>query len=154
MSDSEDDYSGCESDSSFSDIESQLQQMTTLVGTLNGEIEMLETRMMAMQRPIESLHIDQLGDIPFVVTSPFRHHTFAIQAPGIPGIPGIPGVDINKRHAFHEICTVMRAHIFHVNAVQADGTIVMDASLQKLFHTKEKLVTYPHLMRLLRKVLV
>ena len=151
MSDSEDDYSGCESDSSFSDIESQLQQMTTLVGTLNGEIEMLEARMMAMQRPIESLHIDQLGDIPFIVTSPFRYHTFAIQAPGI---PGIPGVDINKRHAFHEICTVMRAHIFHVNAVQADGTIVMDASLQKLFHTKEKRVTYPHLMRLLRKVLV
>ena len=148
MSDSEDDYSGCESDSSFSDIESQLQQMTTLVGTLNGEIEMLETRMMAMQRPIESLHIDQLGDIPFIVTSPFRYHTFAIQA------PGIPGVDINKRHAFHEICTVMRAHIFHVNAVQADGTIVMDASLQKLFHTKDTQVTYPHLMRLLRKVLV
>lgn len=136
------------SDESFSDIQEQLETYTDVVGTFTQEIEALEKQLEALQRPIEGLEIGQMGDIPFLASSPFRHATFLIKP------PGIPGLNLETRYPLHKICELLRNHLFQTHAVKPDGTVTLNKQLQQLFETKKKETTYLELLQMLRNVLM
>jgi hypothetical protein len=101
--------------------------------------------MISIQRPIEDLHIDQLGDIPFLQSSPFRQTILKFKHDiGI-------GLDISVRHTFSDICTKLRSYLFTHNCVQDDGTIQLPPSLQSVFGLKTP-ITYIELLRHLHTI--
>ena len=144
------DYSSSMSDDaeSFSGVESDLDRMHEVMMALHNSIATLESQMEGMHRPLESLHLDQLGDLPFLSTSPFRHETFLIRP------PGIPGLNVDKRVPFHVICETLRNHFFETGAVQPDGSITLSADMQKLFGIQERTATFFDIMLRLRRVLI
>ena len=136
------------SDESFSDIQEQLEGLTDVVTSFTQEIESLEKQLEALQRPIEGLEIMQMGDIPFLTTSPFRHATFLVKP------PGIPGLDVETRYPFQTICQILRNYVFESGLVKPDGTVTLSKQLQQLFETKKKETTYLELLQMLRNVLI
>ena len=145
INDSDEDYESdgdCESSSSescvsgvsgvsgVSDVESfsdELTQLRKIMASINSTIETLETQLISIQRPIEALHMEQLGDIPFLETSPFRHTMLKFKSD-----VRIPGLDASRRHSFADIMKHVRAHLFNSGAVQTDGYIKLNKDLRKI----------------------
>lgn len=138
------------SDMSCSSIESfsgDLTQLRTIVASLNATIETLETHLISIQRPIELLHLDQLGDIPFLQSSPFRHNELKFKSH-----VGIPGIDTKKRYTFAEIMAIVRDYLFTNNAVQEDGSIKLTKEMKKVIGIKESNVSYIDIMNHMRQI--
>ena len=140
--------SGEDSDGGIVELETELERLSALVGTLLAQLETTEAQLVALQPHIEDLHVHQLGDLPFLETSPFRHETFRVQP------PGFPGVEIDQRYPFKDICTALRKYVIRGCSVAADGTITLDAPLKKLFKTRANKTTFLDMMGMLRRVLV
>lgn len=156
--DSDEDYesdgdSNYESDSDsecMSDVESfsgELTQLRKMVASINSTIETLETQLISIQRPIEALHMEQLGDIPFLESSPFRHNMLKFKSD-----IKIPGLDAAKRYSFADIMKHVRAHLFESGAVQADGQIKLAKDMRKLLGIKEHEVSYVDIMNHMRQI--
>lgn len=140
--------SGEESDGGIVALEAELERLSSLVGTLLVQLEATEAQLTALQPHIEDLHVHQLGDIPFLETSPFRHETFRVQP------PGFPGVELGQRYPFKDICGALRKYVIRGGAVAEDGTITLDSPLKKLFKIRTNKTTFLELMGMLRRVLV
>jgi len=110
---------------SFSEIQGQLSALSGLMETLMNQTTAMESQMKSMQRPLEGLALDQLGDIPHLAASPFRKQMFVYKcAP--------PGVDVKQRYSFETICGHFRTYIFGHNLVDANGVITADKTLATL----------------------
>jgi hypothetical protein len=160
INDSDEDYESdgdCESSSSescvssVSDVESfsdELTQLRKIMASINSEIETLETQLISIQRPIEALHMEQLGDIPFLESSPFRHTMLKFKSD-----VHIPGLDASRRHAFADIMKHVRAHLFDSGAVQTDGSIKLNKDLRKiLVGIRGTNVSYIDIMNHMRQI--
>ena len=137
-----------DSDGGIVELETELERLSSLVGTLLAQLETTEAQLAALQPHIEDLHVHQLGDLPFLETSPFRHETFRVQP------PGFPGVEVDQRYPFKDICAALRKYVIRGGAVAEDGTIRLDAPLKKLFKTRANKTTFLEMMGMLRRVLV
>ncbi len=137
-----------EDEKQVKELEKDLARMSEMVKLMTENIHELESAMTGFHRPLESLHVDQMGGIPFLASSPFRHQTFAVKP------PGFPGIDLDRRYPFHVICNILRTHLLSTDAVQDNGTITLTKPLQKLFGVKESETTFLELILHLRKVLV
>lgn len=133
---------------SFGTIEEEIQELSHFISEMYGEAEALEARIQQIQRPLESLMLDQLGQVPFLKASPFREARFQVKS------PGFQGIDLAQRYPFKEICEMMRAYLIKSGAVQADGSIRLNAQLKTLFEVEEDTIGYVALMGHLRSVLV
>ncbi len=102
--------------------------------------------MKTLHRPLESLHLDQLGDVPFLANSPFRHQTFAVKP------PGIPGINLERRYAFSAICSVLRNYCIALGANSATHEIELPELLQNLFGLTKG--SYLDMLMNLRRVIV
>ena len=142
MSDSESDTD------SYNTIHQTIATMAHTLEELYGEAEELEEYLHDLHVPITDLHLQQLGEIPFLQTSPFRTATFAVKP------PGFPGADLHARYPFHEICAILRNHLFATDAVATDGTITLSASLQTLFEVQEPTIQWIPLIGKLRAILI
>jgi hypothetical protein len=136
------------SDDSFSDIQEQLEGVTEVVNAFTQEIALLEKQLETLQRPMEALELGQLGDIPFLTTTPFRHATFLVKP------PGFHGIDLEARYPFHTICSMLRNYLFKINAVKQNGLVTLNKELQVLFGTEKTETTYLNLLQMLRNVLI
>jgi hypothetical protein len=132
--------------SSLGSLEDDLKAMRSMIGEMYKEAEKLELHLYTLQRPMLDLEMNQLGTVPFLESSPFRHQTFQMKPPGIPGIP-------NKRYPFHVICKYLREYLAKHDAIQADGTITLTDDLKSLFGIQESSTTYMALLGHLRNVL-
>jgi hypothetical protein len=123
-----------------SDIGDQYDALLNQIEHLATLIETTETALHKLQRPILSLSTQQLGDIAFLESSPFRKQAFHICADSTGG-----------RRPFQTICAELRAHLFASDAVGADGTITITPLLrsQLKFKARQKTTTYSELMGLL-----
>jgi hypothetical protein len=137
-----------EDDGGILEVETELERLSTLVGMILTQLEATEAQLAALQPHIEDLHVNQLGDLPFLETSPFRHETFRVQP------PGFPGVELDQRYPFKDICTALRKYVIRGGSVAENGTITLDAPLKKLFKTRANKTTFLELMGMLRRVLV
>lgn len=147
-SDSGAESSEAESITSIESFSGDLSQLRAIVSSINATIETLETQLISIQRPIEALHIDQLGDVPFLQSSPFRHTMLKFKAD-----VSIPGIDVHKRHSFAEIMTAVRSYLFTGGAIQEDGTIHLSKEMRKtLGGIKESSLTYIELMQHMREI--
>ncbi len=133
---------------SYKTIEQAIAAMTHTLEELYGEAEELEEHLHHLHVPITDLHLQQLGDVPFLQTSPFRTATFAVKP------PGFPGADLTTRYPFHVICAILRDHLFKTGAVAADGTIKLSKPLQTLFEVQEPTIQWISLIGKLRAVLI
>lgn len=130
---------------SFSEIQGQLTALTGLMDVLMTQTNEMESQMKSMQRPLEGLALDQLGDIPHLAASPFRKQLFAYKrAP--------PNVDQSKRYSFETICGHFRTYIFGHNLVDADGIIKIDETLAGLLEmTVDTKMNFMELLGRLRR---
>jgi hypothetical protein len=145
MSSEESDSEG--SGESYSTIKQAIAAMAHTLEELYGEAEELEESLHDLHVPITDLQLAQLGDVPFLQTSPFRTAPFLVKKEGIPG--AAPG----HRYPFHMICAALRDHLFKTGAVAADGTITLTADLQELFEVQESTIQWIPLVGKLRAVL-
>ena len=130
-------------------LESVMQDINTLnhhITELYGLAEDLEQHLHSLRPPMENLELAQLGQLPFLAASPFRHAAFAIRP------PGFPGVDLSRRYPFHEICRVLRTHLITTGAVQPDGSIRLTTQLKSLFEVEDNTIGYIALLGHLRRV--
>lgn len=149
MSDSDSDYAPSEGDiESVYMIENELESLSTMIETLTKALHSLESQMGSFHRPLESLHMNQLGCVPFLTSSPFRHASFALKP------PGFPGVDLSKRYTYHAMCSMLRNYLFASGAVAPDGKITLNKQLQTLFGLEEAHTDYITLLGALRNVCV
>ncbi len=139
--------SDCMSEESIESFSGDLTQLRKIVASINATIETLETQLISIQRPIEALHMEQLGDIPFLESSPFRHTMLKFKSDIT-----IPGLDSSKRHSFAEIMKHVRTHLFESGAVQPDGSIQLSKDMRKLLGIKEKNVSYIDIMNHMRQI--
>ena len=137
-----------ESVSSIESFSGDLSQLRSVVASINKTIETLETQLISIQRPIEALHVDQLGDVPFLHSSPFRHTMLKFKAD-----VGIPGIDVHKRHSFADIMSAVRSYLFSCGAVKEDGEIRLSKDMRKaLGGIKQTSLSYVELMQHLRTI--
>ena len=115
---------------------------------LYGLAEDLEEHLHTLRPPVENLELAQLGQLPFLAASPFRHATFAIRP------PGFPGVDLSRRYPFHEICRILRTYLVSTGAVQPDGSVALTPQLKSLFEVEENTIGYIALLGHLRRVCI
>lgn len=139
--------SDCMSEESIESFSGDLTQLRKIVASINATIETLETQLISIQRPIEALHMEQLGDIPFLESSPFRHTMLKFKSD-----IKIPGLDASKRHSFAEIMKHVRAHLFEFGAVQPDGSIQLSKDMRNLLGIKDKNVSYIDIMNHMRQI--
>lgn len=136
-----------DSEESIESFSGDLSQMRRIVASINSTIEALETQLISIQRPIEALHMEQLGDTPFLESSPFRHTMLKFKSD-----VGIPGLDTSKRHSFADIMKYVRTYLFESGAVQDDGSIKLTKEMQKMLGIKEKTVSYVDIMNYMRQI--
>lgn len=134
---------------SFASFEKDMESMSLHISEMYGLTEELEEHLLSLHRPIEQLELSQLGDAPFLETSPFRNATFTIQQ----GVH-FPGIEPGKRYMFQTICSMLRNSLFHTNAVQADGSIKLSNEFQSIFGSEREYVSYNELLMKLRNILV
>ena len=146
MSDTE--YESPSDVDSFASVEETIETLSHLITELYGAAEELEEHLSTMVKPLEGTQIAQLGQLPFLQASPFRHASFAVKP------PGYPGVDLTQRYPFHVICAHLRAYLISTGAYKPDGTVLLNADLQRLFETQESSMGYVALLAKLRAVLV
>lgn len=116
------------------DEESVGATYTALMDQVEAVVQMLETAETALhrlQRPIELLMLDQLGDVPFLQTSPFRHQTFSLKRAPTVRVP------------FHTLCAELRRTCLPL--VQ-DGVIQTSSFLQEQLHVSTKTTSFPQLL--------
>jgi hypothetical protein len=150
MSDSDSDstYVPSSDEETYKSTLEEIEHMSALITEFTVAIETLESEMAKLNRPLENLYLEQLGTIPFLISSPFRHAEFALKA------PGLPGIDITKRYPYHTLCAMLRKYLFATGAVGADGTITLNKQLQDLFGIQESKATFVHLLGALRNVCI
>ena len=141
------DSGASDSEESIESFSGDLSQMRRIVASINSTIEMLETQLISIQRPIESLHMEQLGDVPFLESSPFRHTMLKFKSDVC-----IPGLDTSKRHSFADIMKNVRTYLFESGVVQEDGSIKLTKEMQKMLGIKEKTVSYVDIMNHMRQI--
>lgn len=146
-SESEYEHDGSDVDS-FASLEEEINIMSHYISDLYSHAEELEEHLSQLHKPIENLELKQLGDAPFLKSSPFRHATFAVKP------PGFPGADLTKRYSFSEICQILRSYLFASNLIQSDGTVTLNEPLKTLFDTQEPHVQYIELLGKLKNVLI
>jgi hypothetical protein len=131
-SDSDDEYE--------TDIGEQYDALLSQIEHLATLIETTETALHKLQRPILSLSTQQLGDLAFLESSPFRKQAFLVRMD--------PRGD---RRPFHEICAELREYLFHNAAVTSDGSITITPLLrsQLRFKPRQKTTTYSEVLGLL-----
>ena len=125
----------------------KMQAMNRVMEEMTNEIVRLEQQLEQLQRPIELLELNQLDDLPFLESSPFRQAAFHT----IPD--AIPGLDSKRRYPFHALCAALRNYLFRAGAVAPDGTIALTAEMRKLFGIQESHTTYIALLNHLRHVI-
>ena len=135
-------------DDGILEIEEQLSILSNSIESLLESVESFEKELAAMERPIGDIALAQLGDVPYLVTSPFRTATFAFRA------PGLPGIELSRRYAFHEICELLRTYLFKMNLIDADETVKLNNVLRNVFHIQDDSISYINLVGKLRNVLV
>jgi hypothetical protein len=133
---------------SFGTVEMNIEALNHMISELYGQAEELEEHLLTIQKPIEGTQLCQLGQLPFLEASPFRHATFKVKP------PGFPGADLERRYPFHEICALLRSHLVASGAVQPDGTVMLSKQLQALFEVEESTIGYIALLGRLRAILV
>jgi len=128
-SDSDDEYD--------SNVGEQYDALLTQIQELATIIETTEIALHKLKRPILSLSTQQLGDLTFLESSPFRKQAFHICMDSR-----------GERRPFHEICAQVRAHVFDSNAVAADGTITITPLLrsQLRFKPRQRTTTFSELL--------
>jgi hypothetical protein len=135
---------------SFASLEEDIQTMSMHISEMYGLTEELEEYLTTLRRPMTHLELSQLGDTPFLKSSPFRNATFSFQKDIV-----IPGFDHGgKRYSFQTICSMIRDYLFRTHAVQMDGQIKLSRELQKVFGCNDEYVSYPELILKLKNVLV
>lgn len=135
------------SQESIESFSGDLTQLRKIVASINSTIETLETQLISIQRPIEELHMEQLGDIPFLESSPFRHTMLKFKHH-----VEIPGLDTTKRHSFADIMKHVRTYLFESGAVQEDGSICLSKPTRKMLGIKEERVSYIDIMNHMRQI--
>jgi len=144
--------SGSEEDEhDFTELESTLEETANLIETMMKEVATLETRLHTIKRPIQDLHVEQLGELDFLSSSPFRQQEFKFAKPEVAVAAGL---DPKKRHTFQKIAECLRQTLLAQKLVDEHGLIHLSKSLQKLFETKEDILSFPGLLGNLRAVLV
>jgi len=142
-------YSESESDDEgILEIEEQLVTLTDTLEILLASIEDLDEELVSLERPLENIMLQQLGDVPYLKTSPFRTATFAFRP------PGLPGINLKRRYKFEEICELLRKYLFQTKLIDANETIQMNQILKTLFGVKEDSISYISLIGKLRNVLI
>lgn len=121
---------------SVDSFEEDLVNLRSVVGSLTDAIEELESHLSTLQRPMEHLLLNQLDNVPFLNTSPFRSTKFKIRR------AGIPGLDAHQTYEFSTICEKVRAYLQAANCISDDGTIELNSKQQKLFDIQESQCTY------------
>ena len=144
MSDSEDSY---ETD----DIEQTLCVTTSLIEGMLSDLTNLEERLETLHRPLRELHIEQLGNLDFLASSPFRHATFQFKDGQTAAAAGLCG---NERYPYHVICKTLRTALMNTGQVDKDGTLKLNTATKQLFGVKEDTISYPVLLGHLRNVLI
>ena len=142
------DYDSDSDADSYATIQQAIAAMSHTLEELYGEAEELEEHLHDLHVPLTDLHLQQLGDVPFLQSSPFRTATFAVKP------PGFPGANLTTRYPFHVICGILRDYLFQSGAVAADGTITLSAQLQTLFEVQDPTIQWIPLIGRLRAVLV
>lgn len=132
---------------SFGTVEMNITNLGHLIADLYGRAEELEEHLLTLQKPLEGTQVAQLGQLPFLEASPFRHATFKVKP------PGFPGADLEHRYAFHEVCALLRSHLVATGSVNADGTVRLSTTLKTLFEVEEPVIGYVSLLGRLRKIL-
>jgi hypothetical protein len=143
--------SDTEDEEGFEEVEQTLEDTCILIETMLNEVTVLEQKLFNLQRPIQNLHIEQLGDLEFLASSPFRQTEFRFAKPEVAALAGL---DIKKRHTFHKISECLRDAIIAQKCVDEQGIITLSKPLQKMFETKDTSMTFPALLGHLRSVLV
>ena len=126
------------SDSEYeSDIGEQYEALLNQIQHLATLIETTEAALLKLQRPILSLSTQQLGDIAFLESSPFRKQAFHICADAT-----------GSRRPFETICADLRAHLSKEDAVQDDGVIKITPLLraQLKFRPRQTTTSFPELL--------
>jgi hypothetical protein len=144
---SESEYESPSDVDSFASVEETIETLSHLITELYGAAEELEEHLTTLVKPLEGTQIAQLGQLPFLQASPFRHATFTVKP------PGFPGADLTRRYPFHEICTHLRNYLVRTGAFKSDGTVILNTELQHLFGTQETEMGYITLLAKLRTVL-
>ncbi len=133
---------------SFGTVEEEIAELNHMISELYCAAEDLEDQLIKIRKPLELSQLDQLGQVPFLKSSPFRSAMFKVKA------PGFAGIDLEKRYLFQEICAMLRSHLLATGAVQPDGTIRLSDQLKTLFEVETDTIGYIVLMSRLRRVLV
>ena len=132
----------------YNELETTLEGLRSMLGDMLEGIEAMEAKLVTLQRPIQNMYADQLGDVPFLESSPFRNASFLVKA------PGFPGVDLTKRYKFKDITVMLRNYLEKKNAIDVNGIITPPPQIKKLFGIKAKTTTFMELIANLRNVLV
>jgi len=141
-----DDY---DADSDNEDIEEDEEDsVLTTYATLLTEVEVLmtvletaEAGLAALQRPMEQLALHQLGNVPFLQSSPFRQESFLLKR-------RIEG----NRVPYHVVCAQLRAHCL---TLPTEGDeLVVSSFLRDMLHIRTRTTTFPRLLGALTEGLV
>lgn len=152
QSDNEDSCSLCTESTtstmeSFSTVAGQLKTLSGLMEILMDQTNDFESQMKNMQRPMEGIVLNQLGDIPQLAASPFRKQLFAFKHV-------LPGIDASRRYSFTDICTHFRTYVFEQNLVDTEGMITVNSTLASMFEIANGTqLNYIAMMRHLRAAL-
>jgi hypothetical protein len=145
---SDSEYSEISDVDSFATIEDNLQSLNHLITDLYGQAEELEEHLVSLQKPLEGTQVEQMGQLPFLMATPFRHATFQVKP------PGFPGIDLAQRYPFHIICATLRNYIIKNGAMRTDGQVNLTPELQALFDIQEPVIGYVALLGKLRAILI
>jgi hypothetical protein len=135
-------------DEGIMEIEEQLTILSNSIESLLESVESFEKELATIERPIGDIALAQLGDVPYLVTSPFRTATFAFCP------PGLPGIELSRRYAFREICELLRTYLFKMNMIDADETVRLNTILKHVFQIEDDSIPYIKLIGKLRNVLI
>ena len=87
------------------ELNTSMSSLRVKVGELLAGIEAIEAKLTELHKPVQSIYADQLGDVMFLETSPFRNASFKVKP------PGFPGVDLKKRYKFKDITAILRTYL-------------------------------------------
>jgi hypothetical protein len=135
----------------YDELEQIMADTCDLIDSLLKDISEVESKLNTLQRPLQHLHVDQLGDLEFLEKSSFRSTPFLFAKPGPAKLAGL---DVSKRHSYKTIVGCLRNAILQQCTVDENGLITLTPAIQKMLETKEKKITFPGLLGYLRNVLL
>lgn len=133
------------------ELEHNFLVTTAAIEEMLASLDQLELRMDQIHRPLQDLYVDQLGNLDYLATSPFRTHTFQFANPAVATLAGL---DPEKRHTYGHICEKLRDALFATGSINPEGRIQLPPHLKKLFHIKQKEVSFFTLLGALRAILI